>query len=138
MPSHQETGGEPPRPKRRPRLRRMTLLLLLVLVATSCTRARTAGLMTLDAPGFAYREMSVEMPGSKPEVRIEGYYTRPEPPGEYPCAVILHGKGGWWRAYIRYARELAGQGIASVIVNYYSGHWVDLEGLNVPFDQRRE
>ena len=93
--------------------------------------------MAPNAPTFAYREMSVELPGSKPDIRIEGYYTRPSPEGKYPCAVILHGKGGWWRAYIRYARALAGQGIASVIVNYYSGHQVDLEGLYVPFDERR-
>lgn len=140
FPLDQDTDGEPQRPKRRTRLRRlrrMPLLLLLVLVATSCTRARTTGLMAPDTPAFAYRETSVELPGSKPDVRIEGYYTRPSPAGTYPCAVILHGKGGWWRAYIRYAQELAAQGIASVIVNYYSGHWVDLEGLNVPFDERR-
>jgi hypothetical protein len=108
MPSylHKDTGAEPTRPKRQLRLRRVPILLLLVLLATSCNRARTAGLMAPGAPAFAYREMSVELPGSKPDVRIEGYYTRPSPAGTYPCAVILHGKGGWWRAYIPILRPI--------------------------------
>jgi dienelactone hydrolase len=117
---------------------RFVFLIFLLLAVTSCVRARTAGLRPPDPPTFnAYIERSVLIAGKSEADGIEGYIVRPKEPGQYPCAVLLHGKGGWWQAYIRYARELAGRGIASIIVDYYSAHYVDIEGLNVPFPQRR-
>ncbi|MEE9256809.1 MAG: dienelactone hydrolase family protein [bacterium] len=120
-----------------PRPRRIVLLGILLLAVTSCVRARTAGLRPPGAPTYAYAEKSILLAGGEPDAPIEGYLIRPDAPGKFPCAVILHGKGGWWRAYIRYARALAERGIASLILNYYSAHQVDMEGLNVPFPLRR-
>lgn len=106
-------------------------------MATSCVRPRTLGLMPPESPRYATAESFVSLPGSEAGVAVEGFFVRPKAKGRFPCAVLLHGRGGWWRAYVRYARELAGRGIASVIVNYYSGHYVNMESLDVPFPHRR-
>jgi dienelactone hydrolase len=127
-----------PRRRRRAGLRKTLLLITLMIAVTSCVRARTVGLRPLESPTYAYEEASIDLPGGDPGVRLDGYFTRPKAEGRFPCAVLLHGKGGWWRAYLRYARELAGRGIASLILDYYSGHYVDLEGLSVPFEHRRK
>ncbi len=120
------------------RPRRLVLLIFLLLAVTSCVRARTAGLRPPDAPVYSYLEKSVVLTGAREDAPVESYLVRPDAPGRFPCAVLLHGKGGWWRAYIRYAHELAERGVASLIVDYYSAHYVDLEGLNVPFPHRKK
>lgn len=120
-----------------------------------------------DAPVYAVLEQSIALPGSERELGVEGYLVRPRtagplptaeavhsrgpPPGSgpppsagplpaagpFPCAVILHGRGGWWRAYLGFARTLAGQGFATLIINYQSAHYVDMESLSVPFPYRK-
>ncbi len=119
------------------RPRRLAFFLILLFAVTSCVKARTAGLRPPGAAVYSYIEKSIVLAGAGADEPIESYLVRPDAPGKFPCAVILHGKGGWWRAYIGYARELAGRGVAALIVNYYSAHYVDMESLNVPFPHRR-
>ncbi len=134
---HSGQGDKPPR-RIRAGLGKSLILLTLLIAVTSCVRARTAGLLPPESPTYAYEEASIDLPGGEPGVRLDGYFTRPKAEGKFPCAVLLHGKGGWWRAYLGYARELAERGIASLILDYYSGHYVDLESLSVPFGHRRK
>ncbi|MFP6868110.1 MAG: dienelactone hydrolase family protein [Nitrospinota bacterium] len=117
--------------------RRVLVMFILLIAVTSCTRARTAGLHPPESPTYAYTEHSVQLPGGAKGVRLDGHLVRPKARGKFLCAVLLHGIRGYWRAYLRYARALASRGIASLILDYYSGHYVDLEGLSVPFDYRK-
>ena len=119
------------------RIRRLLLLTLAMLTVTSCARPRTLGLAPAPAGNYGHQESYVELPSSIANAPIAGYLARPLGEGRYPCVILLHGKGGWWRAYIRYARKLASHGFSSLIINYYSVHQVDLEGLTTPFVQRK-
>ncbi len=119
------------------RIRRLLLFILAILMVTSCARPRTPGLAPAPAGSHGHQERYVELPSSIENASITGYLVRPAKNGRYPCVILLHGKGGWWRAYIRYARKLASHGFSSLIINYYSVHQVDLEGLTTPFVQRK-
>jgi len=119
-------------------VRRFILFAFVALAVTSCVRPRTEGLLAPGPGAYAAAESEVSLPGGVAGATVEGYLVRPRAEGPFPCAVLLHGKGGWWQAYIRYSRELAARGVASLIVNYYSVHTVDLEGLHTPFEERRQ
>ena len=119
------------------RIRRLLLFILAMLMVTSCARPRTPGLAPAPAGSHGHKESYVELPSSIETASIMGYLVRPAKNERYPCVILLHGKGGWWRAYIRYARKLASHGFSSLIINYYSVHQVDLEGLTTPFVQRK-
>ncbi len=119
------------------RIRYLLLFIFAVLMVTSCARPRTLNLAPAPIGSFDHQERYVELPSSIENAPITGYLVRPSKDGRYPCVVLLHGKGGWWRAYIRYARKLASHGFSSLVINYYSVHQVDLEGLRTPFVQRK-
>ena len=106
-------------------------------MVTSCARPRTLNLAPAPAGSYDHQENYVELPSSIENASITGYLVRPSKDGRYPCVVLLHGKGGWLRAYTRYARKLASHGFSSLVINYYSVHQVDLEGLRTPFVQRK-
>lgn len=120
--------------------RRVFLLALLALLGASCTRPLPLGLVPPGPASYGISEREVALPASVPGASIEGHLIRPDAPegASFPCAVLLHGKGGWWRAYVRYGQELAARGIAALVLNYYSVHHVDLEGWRTPFAERRE
>ena len=82
-------------------------------------------------------EIEVRYPGGEAGKEVEAFLVRPREAGPFPCTVLLHGRGGWWQAYIRYAREMAARGFSALIMNYYSAHRVNLEGLNIPFEHRK-
>ena len=119
------------------RIRALLLFILVVLMVTSCARPRTLNLAPAPAGNYDHKGSYVELPSSIETASMTGYLVRPSRAGRYPCVVLLHGKGGWWRAYIRYARKLASHGFSSLVINYYSVHQVDLEGLRTPFVQRK-
>ena len=119
------------------RIGRLLLFILAILMVTSCARPRTAGLAPAPIGSFNQQESYVELPSSIAGASMRGHLVRPSRKGRFPCVVLLHGKGGWWQAYIRYARKLASHGFSSLVVNYYSVHQVDLEGLRTPFIQRK-
>ncbi|MDE0330591.1 MAG: dienelactone hydrolase family protein [Nitrospinae bacterium] len=119
------------------RIRYLLLFILTVLMVTSCARPRTSNLTPAPTGSYDYEENYVELPSSIENATMTGYLVRPSKDGKFPCVVLLHGKGGWWRAYIRYARKLASHGFSSLVINYYSVHQVDLEGLRTPFVQRK-
>ncbi len=119
------------------RIRRLLLLIFAMLMVTSCARPRTLGLTPAPAGNYGHQESYVELPSSIANAPISGYLARPLGEGRYPCVILLHGKGGWWQAYIRYARKLASHGFSSLIINYFSVHQVDLSGLTTPFARRK-
>ena len=119
------------------RIRSLLLFIFAMLMVTSCARPRTLNLAPAPAGSYDHKENYVELPSSIENALMTGYLVRPSIDGRYPCVVLLHGKGGWWRAYIRYARKLASHGFSSLVINYYSVHQVDLEGLRTPFVQRK-
>ena len=119
------------------RIRYLLLFILTTLMVTSCVRPRTLNLAPAPTGSYDHLESYVELPSSIENASITGYLVRPSEAGRYPCVVLLHGKGGWWQAYIRYARKLASHGFSSLVINYYSVHQVDLEGLRTPFVQRK-
>ena len=119
------------------RIRSLLLFIFVVVMVTSCTRPRTLNLAPAPAGSYDHQENYVELPSSIENASMTGYLVRPSKVGRYPCVVLLHGKGGWWRAYTRYARKLASHGFSSLVINYYSVHQVDLEGLRTPFVQRK-
>ena len=119
------------------RLRRLILFILAMSMATSCARPRTLGLAPAPTGGYGHQESYVELPSSIENALMTGYLVRPSGNGRHPCVILLHGKGGWWQGYIRYARKLASHGFSSLIIDYYSVHQVDLEGLTTPFVQRK-
>ncbi len=119
------------------RARRLILFVLPMLMVTSCTRPRTLGLASAPTGRYHYKEIHVDLPSSVENASIAGYLARPSGNGRHPCVILLHGKGGWWQAYSRYARKLASHGFSALIINYYSVHQVDLEGLMTPFAQRK-
>ncbi|MYA97181.1 MAG: prolyl oligopeptidase family serine peptidase [Nitrospinae bacterium] len=119
------------------RIRYLLLFIFTILMVTSCARPRTLNLAPAPIGSFDQQESYVELPSSIENASITGYLVRPSKDGRYPCVVLLHGKGGWWRAYIRYARKLASHGFSSLVINYYSVHQVDLEGLRTPFIRRK-
>ena len=119
------------------RIRSLLLFILVMLMVTSCARPRTLGLAPPPEGNYDHEENYVELPSSIENASMRGYLVRPSKDGRYPCVVLLHGKGGWWRAYIQYARKLASHGYSSLVINYYSVHQVDLAGLRTPFLQRK-
>ena len=119
------------------RIKSLLLFIFVVLMVTSCARPRTLNLAPAPDGNHDHQENYVELPSSIENASMTGYLVRPSKDGRYPCVVLLHGKGGWWRAYIRYARKLASHGFSSLVINYYSVHQVDLEGLRTPFVQRK-
>ena len=119
------------------RIRSLLLFVFAMLMVTSCARPRTLNLAPAPTGSYDHQESYVELPSSIENASMTGYLVRPSKDGKYPCVVLLHGKGGWWRAYIRYARKLASHGFSSLVINYYSVHQVDLEGLRTPFVQRK-
>ena len=119
------------------RIRYLLLFILVMMMVTSCARPRTLNLAPAPTGSYDHQENYVELPSSIENASITGYLVRPSKDGRYPCVVLLHGKGGWWRAYTRYARKLASHGFSSLVINYYSVHQVDLEGLRTPFAQRK-
>lgn len=119
------------------RIRTLFLFIFAMLMVTSCARPRTLNLAPAPTGNYDHQESYVELPSSIENASMTGYLVRPSKDGRYPCIVLLHGKGGWWRAYIRYARKLASHGFSSLVINYYSVHQVDLEGLRTPFVQRK-
>ncbi len=119
------------------RLGRLLFFIIVMLMVTSCTRPRTLNLAPAPEGSYNHQESYVELPSSIENAKITGYLVRPSVAGRYPCVVLLHGKGGWWQAYIRYARKLASHGFSSLVINYYSVHQVDLAGLTTPFAQRK-
>lgn len=119
------------------RVRRLALLILAMALATSCARPRTRGLAPAPAGSHDYAESRIDLPSSVANASMAGHLVRPSGGGRHPCVMLLHGKGGWWQGYIRYARKLASHGFSSLIVNYYSVHQVDFEGLKTPFARRK-
>lgn len=119
------------------RIRSLLVFIFAMLMVTSCARPRTLNLAPAPDGNYDHQESYVELPSSIENASMTGYLVRPSKDGKYPCVVLLHGKGGWWRAYIRYARKLASHGFSSLVINYYSVHQVDLEGLRTPFVQRK-
>ncbi|MBI1724041.1 MAG: dienelactone hydrolase family protein [Candidatus Tectomicrobia bacterium] len=120
--------------------RRVLLLAMLAFFGASCVRPLPLGLQPPGPAAYGVAEEELALPASVPGSHMEGYLLRPEVPDgtRIPCAVLLHGKGGYWRAYTRYGRELAARGIAALVLNYYSVHQVDLEGWKTPFTERKE
>ncbi len=131
-------GASIRRARRLVRLRRVVLLASLFFLATSCVRPLPTGLQPPAPPTHAYLEREVALSGSAPGSPLEGYIVQPQGRGPFRCAVLLHGRGGWWRAYVRYGTELASRGIAALLINYHSAHYVDMEGLNSTFEERRQ
>lgn len=119
------------------RARRLFLLVCAMLLATSCARPRTAGLAPAPEGRHSHEETYIALPSSVEGASVTGYLARPLGGGRRACVVLLHGKGGWWQAYRRYAQKLASHGFAALIIDYYSVHRVDLEGLRTPFVQRK-
>lgn len=121
-------------------LRRVFLLVLLSFFGASCVHPVPTGLEPLGPGTLAVTETDLPLPASLSGAEMEAALIRPEAPEgtQFPCVVLLHGKGGWWRAYSRYGRELASRGFAALNLNYYSAHQVDLEGWRTPFADRRK
>lgn len=121
-------------------LRRVLLLALLSFFGASCARPLPLGLVPPTPATYNVAEEEMALPASVPGMSVEAHLARPEAPegASFPCVILLHGKGGWWRAYTRYARELASRGIAALTLNYYSVHYADLDGWKTPFAERKE
>ncbi len=118
-------------------IQHVILFGILTLAVTSCVRARNHGMAELDLPSQDWVEIEVRYPGGEAGKEVEAFLVRPREAGPFPCTVLLHGRGGWWQAYIRSAREMAARGFSALIMNYYSAHRVNLEGLNIPFEHRK-